>query len=180
VLRRVWRRGGIRGMLARPALWLCRRTGTFVADAGDDLPYEMTHTVTPCAAARGIGEMAWTRILHFPAGRFRCEGDVTFDPTRRVLVERLGPCRRLEAELHCTVRQGELHTVSGRQWLHLGPLRLRIPRLLAGRATLREWQREDGSLGTVLTIRNPLLGDFLGWEGWFRGIAGQTGQTDLT
>jgi hypothetical protein len=62
--------------------------------------------------------------------------------------------------------RGELHTVSGRQWLHLGSLRVRIPSLLAGRAVLREWQREDGALGTTLTIHNPLLGHFVGWRGF--------------
>jgi hypothetical protein len=165
MLTTVWRRAGFRGLLARPVLWLCRRTHTFFSGAGSDVPFEMTHTIH---GSCGAVAMSWRRALLFAGAPCVYEGAVTYDSTRGFLVEWLGPRRRLETELGCTIDRGELHTVSGRQWLRIGRLRIRVPSLLAGRAMLREWQRADGLLGTTLTIHSPLLGDFMGWEGWFQ------------
>jgi hypothetical protein len=166
VFRRVWVAPGLRGALARPALWLCRRAGMFLADAGTDVPFSLSHVVTD--RGDGYAEMTWARELHFPGGVRRIEGAITFDPARGTPVEWMGRGRWLEAELHCRVEGGTLYVASGHQWLHLAGRRVPLPPLLAGRADLREWQQDDGTLGTRLVVSSPLLGEIIGWEGTFR------------
>jgi len=164
VLDRAWIARGVRGWLARPVLWLCRRAGMFLADAGAGVPFWLTQT-----AADGGGRcvVRWERVLTFPHAVRRFAGAFAFDPQRGTVLEWLGAGRRLETELTCRAEAGALHVTSGRQWLRVTGLCVRVPGLLAGRARLREWQRSDGTLGTSLTVSNPLLGDVLGWEGRF-------------
>lgn len=164
----VWRRAGIRGWLARPVLSLFRRSRLFVADIGADVPFEMLHTMQ--TGRRGTLEMAWSRRLEFPQGPRQFEGILSVDAGQKRVVEWLGPHRVVEADVSCRVVGNELHTRTGRQWWHACGLRIPVPGWLCGVARLREWERVDGTLGTTLTIRNPILGDFMGWNGWFRPV----------
>jgi hypothetical protein len=58
---------------------------------------------------------------------------------------------------------------SRRQWLTpFGlPLRIRLPRCLAGEAAIHEWQASESSLGIRVTISNRIVGQFFGYEGTF-------------
>ena len=146
IMARAWRCGGWRGVLAAPVFWLCRRFHLFLADEGSDVPFELDHVMRK--AADGATEMFWSRTLHFPHGSRRFEGVLGFDSALCLPIEWLGRGRWLEAELHCRIVHRDVCTVTGRQWLRIGRLRLRVPRLLAGQASLREWQQNDGTLGT--------------------------------
>src|SRR5438067_4821556 len=47
------------------------------------------------------------------------------------------------------------------------PIRIRLPRFLAGEAAIEEWQESETSLGIRVTISNRLFGAFFGYEGAF-------------
>jgi hypothetical protein len=168
VMRRVWRRTGWRGLAASPLLWLGSWTDTLFAETGNDVPFELDHTVT--LGADGRAAMRWSRTFHFPRCRRCFEGLMRYEPGRGVVVERLGRRLPIEVELHAQVDQGAILLVSGRQQFCRGRLHLPIPRWLAGGAEIREWEEPDGSLGVCVTVSNPLLGAFFGYEGWFRKV----------
>jgi hypothetical protein len=82
-----------------------------------------------------------------------------------VLRDRLGRRGGLEVELHLDIVDGGLRMRSGRQWLHIGPVRVRIPGLV--RVTLDE--RADAS-GQRVDVRMtaPVLGEVFRYAGAFR------------
>lgn len=165
---RIWRARGLRGWLAYPLLWLSSRLHMLFPDTGMGIRFEVENIVTPLAGGRA--SMTWTRTFHFPARDRVFHATMVYDPRRRLIDDRLGRSGRLEVELRPVVEDGGLSITSGRQWLHLGRLRIRIPGWLAGRARIREWERPDGRLGIKVTISNPLLGDFFGYEGSFERV----------
>ena len=164
-MRRVWRRAGWQGRLAAPLLWWGSRRGKLFLDTGADVPFELENCVTPLPDGRAT--MTWLRTFHFPAGTRRLSGIMRFEPVRGVIVEWLGKGRHLEVELHPRVEDGAVTLCSGRQSLRFGRLRIPISSWLAGRAQVREWEGPDGTFEVSVTISNPLLGEFFGYEGFF-------------
>jgi hypothetical protein len=165
VMRRVWRRPGWRGRAASLVLWLGSRAETLFADTGTDVPFEMENRVL--CLPDGRAAMTWERAFHFPRGTRRFSATMVFDPARGAIVDELGKNGHLEVELHPRVEEGGMVIESGRQRLRLGGGWLPLPAWLAGRACIREWPQSDGSLGIRVTVSNPLLGDFFGYEGTF-------------
>lgn len=80
------------------------------------------------------------------------------------LRDRLGRRGGLEVELLLDVVDGGLQMRSGRQWLHLGPLRLRIPGLV--RVTLSERLDPAGQRVDV-RMTAPGLGEVFRYTGTF-------------
>jgi uncharacterized protein DUF4166 len=167
-MRRVWRRSGWRGWLAGPVLRIGSWTDTLFANTGTDVPFELENIVT--ARPDGRTTMGWTRTFHFREGTRRFHGLMLFSTERGSIVDWLGKTHHLEVELHPRIEEGAIFIDSGRQWLKVGPVRVPVPRWLAGRARIHEWDLPDGSLGIRVTIDNPLLGEFFGYEGSFARV----------
>ncbi len=165
IMNRVWRREGWQGWLAAIFLQIGSLTQTLFADTGTDVPFELENRTAHLPDGRMT--MTWTRTFHFSKATRKFDAIMMFDPKRSVIVDQLGKTRHLEAVLHPHVEKTAMVLMSGAQWIRLGFLRLRIPECFAGRATVRESQREDGKLGISVTIHNPILGDFFGYEGYF-------------
>jgi Domain of unknown function (DUF4166) len=168
-MRRIWRREGWQGRAAGAFLWLGSRAETLFADTGADIPFELENSVTRLADGRAA--MTWVRAFHFPRGTRRFSATMVYDPARGAIVDWLGRRGHLEVELHPRVEEGGIAIDSGRQRLRLGRWWLPLPGWLAGRARIREWQEPDGSFGIRVTVSNPLLGDFFGYEGTFTAEA---------
>jgi hypothetical protein len=168
VMRRVWRRGGWQGRAAGPFLWLGNWTDLLFANTGTDVPFELEHTIVDLPDGRST--MTWARTFHFREGLRHFHGVMTYEPERSAIVDWLGKRGHVEVELHPRIEQGAITILSGRQWLKLGRFRAPIPALLAGGACIREWEEPDGSLGVCVTISNPILGEFFGYEGVFREV----------
>ncbi|MCI0486667.1 MAG: DUF4166 domain-containing protein [Blastocatellia bacterium] len=168
VMRRVWRIGGWRGLMAWPFLKVGQWTGNLFADTGTDIRFELENRVT--ALPDGRASMTWDRAFYFPKGTRRFNAVMVFDTEREVIVDRLGKSGHLEVELYPQIREGALWIQSGKQRLRIGPLRIPLPRWFTGRASVREWQEADGSLEVSVMVHNPLLGDFFGYEGTFTEI----------
>jgi hypothetical protein len=81
-----------------------------------------------------------------------------------VLHDRLGRRGGLEVELLLDVVDGGLRMRSGRQWLHVGPLRMRLPALV--RVTLAESAQPAGQHVDV-RLTAPLLGEVFRYAGSF-------------
>lgn len=134
--------------------------------------------------------LAWRRVLFPEYGRdvpfevvnvpdasgLRARRTFTFPHRTRVMVDamrvvdgglrdRLGRRGGLEVELLLEVVDGGLEMRSGRQWLHLGPARLRMPGVV--RVTLSE--RVDAA-GQRVDVRMtaPVLGEVFRYAGAFR------------
>ncbi len=162
---RVWYAPGWRGALVRPFCWLGRRASAVFSSPGTRVPFELDTVVH--ADSEAATAMTWVRTFHFAAGSQVFRGVITHDPRRGVLIDRVGRAGRIEVELTPTVDVGTgvLSLRSGRQWLHVARLRLRLPRWLVGSAEIREWQGTDGTLYLTLSVRHPLLGEIYGYEG---------------
>jgi hypothetical protein len=165
VMRRIWRREGWRGRLAAPFLWIGLLANTLFHETGRDIPFTLENTVTNLPDGRI--SMTWIRRFYF---RNCCRGFdavMIFDRARGVIVDQIGLTRHLEVELHPRVHDGAMILESGRQWFRIWRWRMPVPRWFAGTAHVREYQISDTELGISVTISNPLLGNFFGYEGVF-------------
>jgi len=168
-MKRVWRCGGWKGVVVRPLLWLASLSKTLFAETGADVPFSLENTATPQADGRAT--MSWVRTFRFPHCTRQFPATMHYDGDRQVIVDLLGSGSRLEVELHASVDDGAIVVESGRQWLRLRGWRLAIPRYLRGSAHAREWQVSDDTLGVCVTISNPIIGEFFGYEGTFSEVS---------
>lgn len=164
-MRRVWRARGWRGVLAWPVLKISAWADLLFTDSGTDVPFEMVHVVK--LHDDGRARMTWTRTFRFPGVTRRFHATMVYDPARGLIDDRMGATGWLEVELIPRIENGALHMQSARQWVHAGPLRVRLPKLIAGEARIHEWEDPRGGLCIRVTIHNPLLGEIFGYEGGF-------------
>jgi hypothetical protein len=169
VMRKVWRRDGARGLLAALFLRAGSLTGTLFSDTGEDVGFLLENEVT--LLDDGWTRMRWSRTFYFPQGIRKFDAVMRFDEARNVIVDHFGKRGRMEVDLHPRVEQGAMVIESGRQIVRLGWLRVPMPRLFSAQARIREWEEGDGKFRISVTLHNPLLGDFFGYEGSFARAA---------
>jgi len=121
-----------------------------------DVPFHITNTPQPDGGLDAI------RIFHLP-GR-----DRQLEDTMRVvdghLHDFLGRRRGFEVRMRLTTTDGLLQMRSGRQWLHLGRLRIPLPPFAT--VTVSEsWL--DGRQHVDVRLRSPLLGEWFRYAGSF-------------
>jgi hypothetical protein len=146
---------GSRHRWLAPALaWLAWRRVLF-PEYGHGIPFEVVNT------PRGDGLTA-RRSFDFPV-RTRVMVDA-MSVVDGALHDRLGRRGGLEVELALDVVDGGLRMRSRRQWLHLGPLRVRMPGLV--RVTLSE-TAEGGRQRVDVRMTAPLLGQVFRYAGTF-------------
>lgn len=148
----VYEVAGSRQRWLRPALaWLATRQVLF-PELGRGIPFTVENR----------GDRTARRTFAFP-GRERVMVDA-MSVVDGVLHDRLGRRGGLEVEFALSVADGGLRMRSGRQWLHLGPLRLRMPGLV--RVTLAESAR-DGIQHVDVLMTAPVLGEVFRYAGTF-------------
>jgi len=167
VMQKVWRRGGWRGMVAKPFLKLVSRMEMLFAYTGEEIPFELINEVRRMPDGRL--SMTWERLFYFPEGRQRFYAVMVYDPQRQLIIDYLGNQGQLEVELHTQICNEVVCVSSGRQWWRIGNWRLPFPKLLAGQAQVCEWQ-EGQDFCIRVVIQNPLLGRFFGYEGCFKFV----------
>jgi len=113
--------------------------------------------------------MTFERTFSFPGVHRRFQATMRFCERDGLILDALGAAGFLMVELQPSIREGAITIHSGRQWLTLFglPVRIRLPGLLVADATIHEWQESEDSLGIRVAISNPLLGSFFGYEGTF-------------
>ncbi len=142
--------------------------GTLFADTGEDIPFDLENEVTSLPDGRTT--MRWSRRFHFPRGAKRFNAVMRFDEERSVIVDHFGAGGRIEVDLHPRVDGGAMVIESGRQIIRLFSLRVPVPRFLSAQAMVREWQEDDETFRIRVTLNNPLMGDFFGYEGSFTRV----------
>ena len=165
---------GSRLRWARPLwAWLAWRHVLF-PELGHGIPFRVVNT--PAAD----GRLDAVRRFEFP-GRERVMED-TMSVVGGRLHDRLGRRRGLEVELALDVVDGALHMTSGRLWLHLGPLRLRMPRLAIVTLTESHVPPARSSVPGAnqrvdVRITAPLLGEVFRYTGDFSYSYATAGST---
>jgi hypothetical protein len=142
--------------ILRPVLaWLAWRRILF-PEFARDVPFEIVNTPTP------DGGLDALRTFHLP-GRDR-ELEDTMRMVDGRLHDFLGKRRGFEVRMALQVADGLLEMRSDRQWLHLGGLRVRLPRFAT--VTVSESWR-DGRQHVDVRLRSPLLGEWFRYAGSF-------------
>lgn len=160
----VYEVAGSRLRWARPVLAFLGWRRVLFPELGHDIPFTVVNRPTP------DGRLHAVRTFDFP-GRTRTMLD-TMSVVDGVLHDRLGRRRGLEVALALEVTDGELRMTSGALWVHLGPLRLRMPRLATVTLTEShvppEATRVAGAHQRVdVRITVPLLGEAFRYRGDF-------------
>ncbi len=152
---------GSRHRWLRPALtWLARRRVLF-PESGHDIPFTIVNTTNADGTLSARREFAFPQVTRVM--------EDTMSVVDGALHDRLGRRGGLEVEFALEVIDGGLRMRSGRQWLHLGPARLRMPGLV--RVTLSE-TAERGMHGVEtqrvdVRMTAPVLGEVFRYAGSF-------------
>jgi hypothetical protein len=121
-----------------------------------DVPFDITNTPT------ADGGLEAVRTFHLP-GR-----DRPLEDTMRVVDGRLhdflGKRRGFEVRMALQITDGLLEMRSDRQWLHLGGLRVRLPRF-ANVTVSESWR--DGRQHVDVRLHSPMLGEWFRYAGSF-------------
>lgn len=154
----VYEVAGNRYRWLRPVLGFLAWRRILFPEYGRGIPFDVANT------ARPDGTLGALRQFHFP-GRER----VMIDSMRVVdghLHDFLGRRGGLECRLCLAVTaEGSLRLHSERLWLHLGPLRIPLPRV----ATVRlEERTEDDHQHVRVSLASPVLGEWFVYSGSFR------------
>ena len=149
----------VRALLA-PLLRPLQRRGAVFAGWAEQVPFTVRN--------RDHDGRSAERALHLPAGTWIMRDHVRDLPGGRI-VDQLGRPGLLAAIFDVRTEGGALELRSVRVGLRIGPLRLRIPRLLAPRILLRESaDAASGGQRVALTVDLPLLGRIHEYAGTFR------------
>lgn len=170
IMKAVWRASGARRWLTAPFLWIGARVHTLFPETGAQVSFEIVNRLFP--GPDGAARMTFERAFSFPNAERRFEATMRYDTRKKVILDSLGRGGFLLVELHPTLDQNAITIRSGRQWILLPglPLRIRLPRLLAGEAMIREWQENETQLGIRVVISNAVFGEFFGYEGTFERV----------
>lgn len=168
VMTRVWRKTGFAGLLSYPVLYLASLSDILFVEVGEDIPFELENSIVHTPDRKDV--MTWDRKFHFPSGTRRFYAVMAFDDSRQAILDYFGKNHFLEAELHAAAKDGSLSLVSGRQFVRWGRVRFPLPKILAGKATIREWEDQEGTMRIKVTVSNPMFGDVFGYEGRFSRV----------
>lgn len=161
---RIWRRPGLRGLLAAPVLRVAAAADILFAETGTDVGFSLRHRV---AQDEGHPTMVWSRQFRFPNVTRRFDAVMRYDKERECIVDWLGGKGGMEVELHARPIDHGIEIQSGKQWLRIGRANLPVPSWIAGKATIREWMDKDEQQRIEVVVSNPILGEFFGYEGTF-------------
>ncbi len=164
---RIWRRPGLRGLLAAPVLRLAAAADILFADTGEDVGFSLRHRVVQ---DEGGPTMVWSREFRFPKVTRRFDAVMQYKEERECIVDWLGGKGGMEVELHARPIDRGIEIESGKQWLRIGRANLPLPGWIAGKATIREWIDDEKQQRIRVVVSNPILGDFFGYEGSFAQV----------
>jgi hypothetical protein len=170
VMTRVWRVGGVRRALTSPFLWIGCWMHTLFPETGTEIPFAIVNRVH--RGSDGVTRMTFERTFRFADDVRRFEATMHYDARSARLLDVLGRPGHLLVEIVPSIEASGMTLRSGRQWITPfgGPIRIPLPRMFAGEATIHEWQDSESSLGIRVTISNRLFGPFFGYEGRFHAV----------
>ncbi|RLP80681.1 DUF4166 domain-containing protein [Mycetocola lacteus] len=123
----------------------------------------------PGTDEHGAPTLAAFRLFRFRRVTRAMSDIILAGPTPGTLRNRVGTWRVIEIILRCTATErGHLSLRSEECALRLGPLRLRLPRLLGVSVRVEDgWDAENNRRTVQVLVTNPLLGTVTNYRGHF-------------
>jgi hypothetical protein len=148
-----------------PFLQIGRLRNILVPDTGTDVPF----TIENHPYRDPFGRETVTFVREYDIRGRRRRFDATMILARGRIVDYLGTHQHLAVDLDLAAGDdGSLILTSDAQRFYEGPLALRFPMLLSGRARLRErFDERDGRFHVDLEVRNRRFGFLFGYRGSF-------------
>ncbi|MCX5393250.1 DUF4166 domain-containing protein [Streptomyces sp. NBC_00094] len=145
--------GGMRNILLP-------RTGRNVPFVIENVPYTDSF---------GRETVTFVRTFDLPDGPRRFDATMVHSPERGCVLDYLGTHQHLASDLHLSAEaDGSLLIVSGEHRFREGPLDVRVPELVGGRAEVREsFDERTGRFRINVRVENKYFGPIFGYEGSF-------------
>jgi hypothetical protein len=136
-------------------------------ERGKNIPFRITNTAF--VGDNGESQVHWKRIFQFNKKRRYFNALMSFDAKRLVVRDYLGEPRLLYSDLDFQVAAtGSLTITSLGQRLVLGKIKIPLPRIFQGLATVTESFDDERELYRIhVTVLNPLIGLVFSYEGEF-------------
>ncbi|HEY0889519.1 MAG TPA: DUF4166 domain-containing protein [Nocardioides sp.] len=153
---------------ARPFVTLGGTRNVLVAKTGQAIPFTIENV--PYVDDFGRETVSFVRTFRFPDRPRRFDAQMVLAPSGRHIVDYLGTHQHLASDLHLSVdAAGGLVIRSGEHRLRERAVDLRIPRLLAAEATVRERYDDAGDCFRIsVSVAHPWFGRIFGYHGTFR------------
>ncbi|GAA4899691.1 DUF4166 domain-containing protein [Stackebrandtia albiflava] len=160
---RIWHAPGF----TRPFLWLGSRRHILVPATGVNVPFEIENY--PYRDSFGREAVSFVRTFALPQGERRFDATMVRHPDRDVILDYLGTHQHLAVDLRFTAEDtGSLRITSETQVFLEGPVRLPVPRIITGTATVRESFDDEALVFRVqVEVVNRWFGPLFGYEGSF-------------
>ncbi|MFF0428916.1 DUF4166 domain-containing protein [Streptomyces sp. NPDC004520] len=145
--------GGLRNILLP-------RTGRAVPFTIENVPY---------ADSYGRETVTFVRTFDLPGGPRRFDATMVHSPERDCVLDYLGTHQHLASDLHPTAQpDGSLLITSGEHRFREGPLDVRVPELVGGRAEVREsFDERTARFRIDVRVVNRHFGPLFGYRGSF-------------
>ncbi|WP_061293970.1 DUF4166 domain-containing protein [Herbidospora cretacea] len=162
VMDRVWH-----SPLVRPFLLAGAARNVLVPDSGRNVPFRIENL--PYVDSHGRETVTFVRTFELPRRTRRFDATMVYDAAGGRIVDFLGSCQHLATDLAFSddgagglvIRSGELRFSEG--WVSC-----RVPRLITGRAVVREsYDEGSGRFRIRVTVANPRFGPLFGYRGTF-------------
>ncbi|MFC7790770.1 DUF4166 domain-containing protein [Streptomyces cinereoruber] len=151
----------------RPFLSLGATRNILLSRTGRHVPFTIENV--PYADSYGRETVTFVRTFDLPGGPRRFDATMVHSPERGCVLDYLGTHQHLASDLHLSAEPGgSLLIRSGEHRFREGPLDVRVPELLGGRAEVRESFDEDtGRFRISVRVVNRRFGPLFGYEGSF-------------
>ncbi|MFB6841545.1 DUF4166 domain-containing protein [Streptomyces sp. NPDC056361] len=134
---------------------------------GRDVPFRIENV--PYADSFGRETVTFVRTFALPGGPRRFDATMVLGPGGDHVLDYLGTHQHLASDLHPSAQpDGSLLITSGEHRFREGPLDVRVPELVGGRAEVREsFDERTGRFRIDVRVVNRYFGPLFGYQGSF-------------
>ncbi|MFF3911290.1 DUF4166 domain-containing protein [Streptomyces sp. NPDC001848] len=163
VMDRIWHGKG----LVKPFLVLGGTRNILLPRQGRDVPFVIENI--PYADTFGRETVTFVRTFDLPGRARRFDAQMVLSPKGDRVLDYLGTHQHLASELHFSAQpDGSLLIRSGEHRFREGPVDVRVPEAIGGRAEVREsFDESTGRFRIRVRVVNRYVGPLFGYEGSF-------------
>ncbi|CAM5369969.1 DUF4166 domain-containing protein [Streptomyces tanashiensis] len=159
----------------KPFLALGGLRNILLPRTGRDVPFTIENV--PYLDSYGRETVTFVRTFALPGGPRRFDATMVHSPERDCVLDYLGTHQHLASDLHPTAQpDGSLLITSGEHRFREGPVDMRVPDLVAGRAEVREsFDERTGRFRIDVRVVNRRFGPLFGYRGSFTATYADVG-----
>ncbi|GGS64969.1 hypothetical protein GCM10010222_01540 [Streptomyces tanashiensis] len=159
----------------KPFLALGGLRNILLPRTGRDVPFTIENV--PYLDSYGRETVTFVRTFALPGGPRRFDATMVHSPERDCVLDYLGTHQHLASDLHPTAQpDGSLLVTSGEHRFREGPVDMRVPDLVAGRAEVREsFDERTGRFRIDVRVVNRRFGPLFGYRGSFTATYADVG-----